>query len=209
MREGAGCCCHLRKTNIVLLFVVQNIRNLFHVFPQKLCWKLGSSRTSQTQETWVCVKITAVVGKTTNCVIRSFQRKCWPAVPVVFTIKKKNCGLTSCIIQFGYITVFLGFSLQWGGGGCRFAACGSYFILFTWQGPNNTIWFFPESCHLGHASNWHTAISISLAEKQRHAYICCMLSWRLDTTLRLNLALFHVHILVYSSFWSKQPFMQI
>ncbi len=68
--------------------------------------------------------------------------------------------------------------------------------------------FFSESCHLDHASDWHTAISISLAEKQRHAYyVACSVGS--GHRFAFKLVVFHACILVYSSFWSKEPIMQI
>lgn len=78
-----------------------------------------------------------------------------------------------------------------------FQCVGSNVIVFPWLTPNNTIWFSSDFCHLNHASNWHSAISISLAKKQRHSYYTACLvgnghcfAFKLCYVLSINFGLF-------------------
>lgn len=83
---------------------------------------------------------------------------------------------------------------------------GSYFIVFSWLAPNNTIRFFSWvlSCFK------LTRCNLNLISREAEARIlCCMLRSAMDITLPLNFAVFHACIFVYSSFWRKQPIMQI
>lgn len=54
-----------------------------------------------------------------------------------------------------------------------------------------------------------THCNLNLISREAEARIlCCMLSWQW-TQLCLKLVVFHAYILIYSSFWSKEPIMQI
>lgn len=100
------------------------------------------------------------------CVIRSSQRKRWVERRQhslrFFIIKKQK-------INFMYYSVFIDklFLLCLQPRLCLLQRLGSYFIVFPWVAPNNRI-FLSVVHH--HVSIWHNTISISLEERQRHAY---------------------------------------
>lgn len=99
-----------------------------------------------------------------------------------------------------------------------FQCVGSNVIVFPWLTPNNTIWFSSDFCHLNHASNWHSAISISLAKKQRHSYYTACLvgnghcfAFKLCYVLSINFGLFIIlkQTTNYANSTKKQPIQQI
>lgn len=101
---------------------------------------------------------------------------------------------------------------------CLLQRVGSCFIVFPSQASNNIIWLFPETCHLGHASNWHNAISISLAEKQRHAYFAACsvgsgqrfaIKPRCFSCVYFGLFIILKQTTIYANCIQKQPIQQI
>lgn len=99
-----------------------------------------------------------------------------------------------------------------------FQCVGSNVIVFPWLTPNNTIWFSSDFCHLNHASNWYSAISISLAKKQRHSYYTACLvgnghcfAFKLCYVLSINFGLFIIlkQTTNYANSTKKQPIQQI